>query len=167
MVNNAKTMLNNHTNIADDKMKSLEIGGGNKIEVSDIELEERFKCTGMELFNALTQKEMLQIFTRNPVKMEGDAKKGTEFVLLDGVIHGTYTEVTPYTKISQKWRLKSWPAGHFSDVTLKITQTKEDTKLSLTQASVPHKELENTRQGWLRYYFHAIKQSFGFGASLF
>jgi len=167
VVNNAKTMLNNHTNIADDKMKSLEIGGGTKIEVSDIELEERFKCTGMELFNALTQKEMLQIFTRNPVKMEGDAKKGTEFVLLDGVIHGTYTEVTPYTKISQKWRLKSWPAGHFSDVTLKITQTKEDTKLSLTQASVPHKELENTRQGWLRYYFHAIKQSFGFGSSLF
>merc|ERR1739848_136600 len=99
-----------------------------------------------ELFNALTQKEMLQIFTRNPVKMEGDAKKDTEFVLLDGVIHGTYTEVTPYTK---------------------ITQTKEDTKLNLTQSSVPHKELENTRQGWLRYYFHAIKQSFGFGSSLF
>ena len=166
MVNSAKTMLNNHTNVAE--MKSLEIGSsGTKIEVSNIELEERFKCTGMELFNALTQKEMLQIFTRNPVKMEGDAKKDTEFVLLDGVIHGTYTEVTPYTKISQKWRLKNWPAGHFSEVTLKITQTKEDTKLNLTQSSVPHKELENTRQGWLRYYFHAIKQSVGFGSSLF
>jgi len=165
VVNNAKTMLNNQTNT--DKMKSLEIGGGTKIEVNTIEHEERFKCTGMELFNALTQPEMIQIFTHTPVKMEGHAKKGTEFALLDGNIQGVYTEVTPYTKISQKWRLKSWPAGHFSDVTIKITQTKEETKLSLTQTGVPQKELDNTRHGWLRYYFHAMKQSFGFGASLF
>lgn len=164
VVSNAKTVLNNHSNT--DKMKSLDLGGS-KIEVSNIELEERFKCTGMELFNALTQPEMIQIFTQSPIKMDGDAKKGTEFAFLDGNIQGTFTEVTPYTKICQKWRLKSWPAGHFSDVTIKISQTKEDTKLSLTQTSVPMKEIDNTRQGWLRYYFHAIKQSFGFGASLF
>jgi len=50
---------------------------------------------------------------------------------------------------------------------MKITQTKEDTKLSLSQKGVPVKELEATRQGWMRYYFHAIKQTFGFGSSLF
>lgn len=164
VVSNAKTVLNNHTNT--DKMKSLDLGGS-KLEVSDIELSEGFKCTGMELYNALTQPEMIQVFTQSQVKMEGDAKKGTDFAFLDGNIQGTFTEVTPYTKICQKWRLKSWPSGHFSDVTIKITQTKEDTRLSLTQNGVPVKELENTRQGWQRYYFHAIKQSFGFGASLF
>ena len=146
-------------------MKSLNIGA--KLELDTIELQETFKCTGMELFNALTQPEMIQVFTQNPVKMSGDAKTGTEFALLDGSIQGTFTEVTSYTKISQKWRLKSWPSGHFSDVTIKITQTKEDTILYLTQKGVPKKEIEATKVGWHRYYFHAIKQCFGFGSSLF
>jgi len=162
-VTNAKTMLNNSANT--DKMKTLELGS--KIEVEDIDLQCDFKCTGMELFNALTQPEMMQIFTQNPVKMEGDAKSGTEFTLLGGNIQGSYVEVTPYTKIIQKWRLKSWPAGHFSTVTLTIAQTKEDTKLYLSQKAVPKKEVETTKVGWQRYYFHAIKTSFGFGSSLF
>ena len=46
-------------------MKSLAIDSG-KLEVSDINLECEFKCTGMELFNALTQPEMIQVFTQNP-----------------------------------------------------------------------------------------------------
>ena len=146
-------------------MKSLSIG--TKMEVSDIELEETFKCTGMELYNALTMHEMIAVFTQNPVKMASDAKCGVEFTLLDGSISGTFISLTPYTKISQSWRLKSWPGGHFSEVTMKITQTKEDTKFSLVQKGVPVKELEHTKQGWQRYYFHAIKQSFGFGSSLF
>jgi len=165
VVKTGKTAVNNSINTADKSMKSLELGS--KLELDKIELEETFKCTGMELFNALTQPEMIQVFTQNPIKMSGDAKSGTEFTLLDGSIQGTYTEVTPYTKICQKWRLKSWPSGHFSDVTIKIAQTKEDTKLYLTQKGVPKKEIEATRQGWHRYYFHAIKQCFGFGASLF
>jgi len=165
-VKSSKTTTNSNS-VNTSQMKSMSITGGTKIEVSDIELEETFKCTGMELFNALTQPEMIQVFTQNPVKMASDAKAGVEFTLLDGSINGTYINVTPYTKISQSWRLKSWPAGHFSEVTIKITQTKEDTKLSLTQKGVPIKEMEPTKQGWQRYYFHAIKQTFGFGSSLF
>ena len=88
VVSNAKTVLNNHTNT--DKMKSLDLGGS-KLEVSDIELSEGFKCTGMELYNALTQPEMIQVFTQSQVKMEGDAKKGTDFAFLDGNIQGTFT----------------------------------------------------------------------------
>ena len=166
VVTNAKTSVNNSIQkIAAEKMKSLEIGA--KLELDSIELQETFKCTGMELFNALTQPEMIQIFTQNPIKMDSDAKVGVEFSLLGGNIQGSYTEVSPYTKISQKWRLKSWPSGVYSDVTMKIAQTKEDTKLFLTQNGVPKKEVETTKQGWQRYYFHAIKQAFGFGASLF
>ena len=162
-VSQARTMLNNTVNT--DKMKSLELG--TKIEVEEISLQCDFKCTGQELFNALTQPEMIQIFTQNPIKMEGEAQKGTEFTLLGGNIQGSYVEVTPYTKIIEKWRLKSWPAGHFSTVTLTIAQTKEDTKLYLSQTSVPKIEVETTKVGWQRYYFHAIKSAFGFGASLF
>ena len=118
-----------------------------------------------EFFNALTQKEMLQIFTSGEVKMT-EAKKGEAFEMLGGSVSGQFIEVVPFTKIVQKWRLKGWPAGHFSDVTIEIRQSNEDTKVKVSQINVPEREIENTRLGWKRYYFEALKRSFGFGASL-
>ena len=44
------------------------------MEVTDIELIENFKCTGQELYNALTQKEMLQVFTGGEVKVDMSRK---------------------------------------------------------------------------------------------
>merc|ERR1712013_552890 len=42
-------------------MKALDLGC--KLDLSDVKLEETMKCTGQELYNALTQKDMIQIFT--------------------------------------------------------------------------------------------------------
>jgi activator of HSP90 ATPase len=47
----------------------------------------------------------------------------------------------PFTKIVQEWRLKSWPAGITSQVTITIKQTKEDTKITIKQKGVPSKEV--------------------------
>ena len=127
--------------------------------VSEIELEETFKCTRMELFKTLTQPKLIQVFTQNPVIMAGDAKAGVEFTLLDGNIFGTYKCVTRYSLISQSWRLKSWPAGHFAEVAMQITPTKDGAKLNVTLKGVPNEELISTRDCWQRYYFHAIKQT--------
>lgn len=135
------------------------------ISVDIIQMEQRFKCTGQEIYNTLTQKEMLQIFTGSAVKLN-EAKKGEAFELLDGNIQGQFLELQPFSKIVQKWRLKSWPAAHFSVVTLEIEQGTEETTLTLTQKNVPSKEVEVTRQGWERYYWDAIKRTFGFGAML-
>jgi len=147
-------------------MQKLEIGG-TKLELSEINIEENMKCTGQELFNALTRKDMLQIFTGGEAKMHEQAIEGGTFELLGGNITGKYVEVLPFTKIVQEWRLKSWPAGVSSHVTITIKQTKEDTKIAIKQKGVPAKEVESTREGWQRYYFHAMKRSFGFGSSLF
>ena len=74
-----------------DPLKSLAINNNWIGLVSEIELEETFKCTRMELFKTLTQPKLIQVFTQNPVIMAGDAKAGMEFTLLDGNINGTYT----------------------------------------------------------------------------
>jgi len=147
-------------------MQKLDIGG-TKVDLSDISIEENMKCTGQELFNALTRKDMIQIFTGGEAKMHEQAIEGGTFELLGGNITGKFIEVTPFTKIVQDWRLKSWPAGITSKVTITIKQTKEDTKIVIKQTGVPSKEVESTREGWHRYYFHAMKRSFGYGASLF
>lgn len=147
-------------------MKGLELGGA-KLEVAEVRIEETMKCTGQELFNALTQRDMLQIFTGGEAKMAEVGAAGGKFQLLGGNISGEYVEVVPFTKIVQLWRLKSWPQGVDSTVTITIKQTKEDTKVSIVQTGVPAKEVDSTREGWQRYYFQAMKRSFGFGASLF
>jgi len=148
-------------------LKNLELGNGVKLELQEINIEEEMKCTGQELYNALTRKDMLQIFTGGEAKMHEQAIEGGSFELLGGNIIGKYIEVTPFTKIVQEWRLKSWPAGVSSHVTITIKQTKDDTKIIIKQKGVPSKEVESTKQGWHRYYFQAMKRSFGFGASLF
>ncbi len=98
---------------AKDATKALsEMGLG----LESIKLKERFKCTGQELYNVFTQKEMMQVWTRGSVKMEGDASAGTDFELLGGNVTGRFLEVKPFTLVKQKWRLSSWPDGHFSEV---------------------------------------------------
>ena len=89
----------NNSNVVDpdyfwgntDPLKSLAINNNWIGLVSEMELEETFKCTRMELFKTLTQPKLIQVFTQNPVIMAGDAKAGVEFTLLDGNINGTYT----------------------------------------------------------------------------
>merc|ERR1711974_534030 len=49
-------------------MKALDIGC--KLDLSEVKLEETMKCTGQELYNALTQKDMIQIFTGSEAKMK-------------------------------------------------------------------------------------------------
>merc|ERR1711997_1001279 len=118
----------------------LEIGG-TKLELSEISIEENMKCTGQELFNALTRKDMIQIFTGGEAKMHEQAIEGGTFELLGGNITGKYIEVTPFTKIVKQWRLKSWPSGITSTVTISIKQSKEDTKILIKQSGVPIKEV--------------------------
>lgn len=108
---------------------------------------------------------MIQIFTGGEVKMK-EAAKGEPFELLGGAVCGTFVEVVPFTKIIQKWRLNSWPSGYFSDVEIEISQSSDDTRVKVKQKNVPEKDVENTKNGWRRYYFEAIKRSFGFGSSL-
>lgn len=134
--------LSSATKDAEHQMGRVDIGGC-RIEVDDIRLEETMKCTGQELFNALTQREMIQIFTGGPAVMSDQAEKGGTFQFLGGNITGKFLEVVPFTKIVQEWRLKSWPAGHFSQVEISIQQTKEDTKITIVQKQVPVKEVSS------------------------
>jgi len=165
-VTSSSTVINKSS--PSSQMKNLDLsGGGTKMALSKLELKEHFKCTGQELYNALTQKEMLAVFTGGDVRMDkSPAASNVDFEMLSGSVQGTFLTLEPFTKIVQKWRLKSWPGGHYSRVEIGIAQGKEDTTLTLSCADVPEKELENTKAGWRRYYFESIKRVFGFGSNL-
>lgn len=55
---------------------------------------------------------------------------------------------------------------HYATVTLTFTDKGNETELKIECRAVPESEEERTRDGWQRYYCHAIKQTFGYGARL-
>lgn len=46
----------------------------------------------------------------------------SRFVLFGGNVSGKYDEIIPNKKITQTWRLKQWPAGHYSNVVMELEQ---------------------------------------------
>ncbi|XP_033228102.1 activator of 90 kDa heat shock protein ATPase homolog 1 [Belonocnema kinseyi] len=133
---------------------------GCKISSTTIKQQQKFQCRAEEFYNVFTSPELVQAFTKGAVKLE--PKKEGKFELFGGNIHGEFIELSP-TKIVQKWRCKQWPTGHFSEVTLDISERNDHTEVNLTQSGVPNSEEDATKENWERYYWSAIKQTFGFG----
>ncbi|GBC01901.1 hypothetical protein RclHR1_04380002 [Rhizophagus clarus] len=89
---------------------------------------------------------------------------GSAFSLFEGNVTGTLLELVQNEKIVQTWRLKSWPEGHFSTVTIKFEQASDFTRVHITQEGVPIGEVDAVRRNWQSYYWNPIKSVFGFGA---
>lgn len=74
-------------------------------------------------------------FTQGPVKL--DLKPGGAFELFNGNIVGEFVELVPGRRIVQSWRVKRWPAGIFSSVTIELKQQSDHTELFLHQSGLP------------------------------
>ncbi|XP_035204980.1 activator of 90 kDa heat shock protein ATPase homolog 2-like [Stegodyphus dumicola] len=133
-------------------------------ETNELKTVESFKCTADEFYSAMTVKELVEVFTRDNCILE--PKEGGRFELFNGNVHGYFVKLVPGKTIQQKWRLKTWPHAHFSDVCIDIEQKTDCTEVSVAHLGIPKTELENIREGWKRFYWDSIKRTFGFGAFL-
>ena len=77
---------------------------------------------------------MAMAFTKGDVKLEPKIQGKFEF--FGGNISGEFTQLSP-TKIVQKWRCKTWPDGHYSEVTFDIAEKSDHTEVNITQIGVP------------------------------
>lgn len=137
---------------------------GCKLDVRMLTIEEEFQCSANDLYNALTKASMVTLFTRAPAKVE--ANRGGEFHLYGGNVQGIFEDLVPEKKISLRWRLKSWPSGHYSNVLIELEEMKNCTQLKLKQTGIPASEYDTMKSNWYRYYWHSMKQTFGFGLPL-
>lgn len=137
---------------------------GCKLNVRTLTMQEEFHCRANDLYNVLTKAEMLTAFTRSPAKV--DASRGGEFCLYGGNVQGKFEQLVPEKKICQMWRLNNWPSGHYSNVEIELEETSTCTRMTLIQTGIPSEEYDSMRNNWNRYYWHSIKQTFGFGAAL-
>lgn len=134
-----------------------------KVNTTSLNETTEFQTSAHELYETLTDVQRVQVWTRGPVKLSKEV--GSKFELFGGNVSGEILELVPDKKIVQTWRLRSWPAGHFSKVTFEFDQGSDSVTLKMHQTGIPVGEEELTRTNWSGYYWRAIKGSFGFGVN--
>ena len=133
-------------------------------DLKTLKLKEEMKCRKEEIFRAMTQVELVSAFTRGPAVSEPEANG--QFSYFGGNVSGTFVSVTPDQEIRQKWRFKSWPEGHFSEVCIQFEEKADHTLVTVSQTGIPSNDVERTENGWKTLYFQSLKQTFGFGSIL-
>ncbi|KAH8298391.1 hypothetical protein KR018_012639 [Drosophila ironensis] len=159
---NAAQKAASNTSLSSPKGSNSAVGC--KLDVRTLSMTEEFRCRANDLYNVLTRSDMLTAFTRAPAKV--DAVRGGEFALYGGTVLGKFEELVPEKKIQQSWRLKNWASGHYSNVVIELEETSSSTMMTLMQTGIPASEYDAMKTNWHRYYWHSIKQTFGFGSSI-
>jgi len=109
-----------------------------------------------DVYNALTNKNMLEIWTGESVEME--LEPGSPFSLWDGSISGINLEFVENEKIVQQWFFGEETED--SIVTLKLHPHKKGTSVELRHTNIPDEAYENISEGWDEDYFGALNELF-------
>lgn len=133
---------------------------GVPISTCSFNLKETFQTSANELYRTFINQEFVQVFTRSSAAVDGH--RGGRFQLLDGSISGEFTQLVPDQKIEMRWRFRTWPSAHYATITLQLEDQEDETELRMECRGVPAGEEDSTRDGWSRFYFQAIKQTFGY-----
>lgn len=113
------------------------------------------KAEPKDIYNALTNKKMLEIWTGEDAEMS--TEPGSEFSLWGGSISGKNLEFEENRKLVQQWYF-----GEEEDsiVTIKIHPHKKGTSIELEHTNIPDEAFGNISEGWDEDYFGALKELF-------
>jgi uncharacterized protein YndB with AHSA1/START domain len=85
-----------------------------------------------------------------------DDQVGTEFILWDGEIWGTNTEVVYAQRLAQDW-FDNEKQTEPTKVVFSLTAKEGDTVLELIQSNIPDNRLADLSEGWDTYYLAPLK----------
>jgi activator of HSP90 ATPase len=142
---------------------STSTSSGPFINTTSLTSTTEFRTTAAELFETFTSPARIAAFTRSPPSIFEGARPGGHFALFGGGVSGEYVTLKEPTEIVQKWRLETWPKGHFSTLRLGFEQDDENnvTNMKVKWEGVPVGEEDSTREKWGEYYVRALKTTFG------
>lgn len=138
-----------------------------RVNTTTLTSNEEFRTSAEQLQRVFTDPGMIAAFTRGKPKVWSGTNPGDKFVIFDGNVEGSFVSMSP-TEIVQKWRLRQWPEGHFSTLTMKFDQNDREgvTVLRMTWDGVPIGQEDVTKRNWDEYYVKSIKICFGYGTVL-
>lgn len=114
------------------------------------------KAEPKDVYNALTNKNMLEIWTGENAQME--PFPDTEFSLWNGSITGLNLGFETGRKIVQQWYFEGQEEA--SVVTLILHPDKKGTSVELQHTNIPDEAFQNISEGWDDDYFGALKELF-------
>jgi activator of HSP90 ATPase len=114
------------------------------------------KAAPGDVYNALTNKNMLEIWTGEEAEMK--PTPNTEFSLWGGSISGLNLEFEENVKIVQQWYFEEQEEP--SVVTILLHPHKQGTNLELRHTNIPDEAFENISDGWDEDYFGALNELF-------
>jgi activator of HSP90 ATPase len=109
-----------------------------------------------DVFNALINKKMIEIWTGEIAEME--PVPGTEFSFWNGSITGINLEFEENKKIVQQWFFGE--QDEKSIVTIKLHPDKKGTSVELRHTNIPDDAYKNISEGWEEDYFGALRELF-------
>ena len=123
-------------------------------------LIEEFNATPEEIYKSWLTSSGHSKMTGSPAKVTD--KIGDKFSAWDGYITGTNLELTPFTKIKQRWRTIDFSDSQ-NDSVVEITLS--EIKPRITQLKLIHSELSGSDDkqyidGWNDFYFKPMKELF-------
>lgn len=118
----------------------------------------KISASPADVYNALTNKNMLEIWTGEEAKME--AVPGTEFSLWEESINGLNLEFEKDFKIVQEWYFGEEEEDKKSIVTIKLHPDKNGTSMEVLQTNIPDDAYRNISEGWEEDYFNGLNQLF-------
>ena len=111
-----------------------------------------------DVYNALTNKVMVEIWTGEDAVMEETV--GSEFSFWDDSICGINLEFEKNFKIVQEWFFGEEENDKKSIVTIKLHPDKKGTSMEVVQTNIPDEAYKNIAEGWEENYFNALNQLF-------
>lgn len=124
--------------------------GAVKGSLVDLEQDVEFQATAADIYMTLLDRGRASVWSRAPAEIQPGVGL---FNLFGGNVSGYITEVEENKAIKMRWRLRSWPEGHFSTVDIKLDQGTEHTRLHLKQSGVPVGEKDQVTSNWTNFYW--------------
>lgn len=124
--------------------------------MKDIKRYYTIKADPADVYNALTNEKMLEIWTGEAAVMP--LEPNAEFSLWNGSITGINLEFEINKKIVQKWFFGE--DDEDSIVTIKVHPHKKGCSVELKHTNIPDEAYENISEGWDEDYFGAVNELF-------
>lgn len=122
--------------------------------MKDLKLYFKLKASTEDVYNALTNKIMLEIWTGEKAIFE--PTPNTEFSLWDGAITGRNISFVINEKIVQVWYFEDVE----STVTIKLHADKKSTNMEIDQKNIPDDAYDNMKDGWEIDIFESLADLF-------
>lgn len=121
-----------------------------------IEQTYEMDATPEEVFNALVNPDVIQIWSGDEAKMSADI--GGTFMLWGGQMFGTNLEVVKNKRLVQEWCYDQWDTP--SKVTFTIKVKGKKTVVELLHEDVPERSVKSITEGWNSYYLGSMQEMF-------